>query len=261
MMKSFMIKGNAYRQGMLIRSAIKLFVPVAVALGIWLMYAVCSGRAIGIGDGVYDSFATGKLPPPHSWYVWALYGLYVIFYGVTSLKFKVGIVALFVIIALWYVILRFVLAWNCVWWQTVLSFPVGVLFAAREEGLRAMISRRGVLVYGCSILLCVALFFADRMAGVSHSVFYDLRLVSLGPLTILVFYLVPTRLGMPFRWLGVISFEIYLLHCVFERGLASCITEPHAYCVVTIGATIALAHLVHRVDASLIRTVRRIVFR
>lgn len=260
LVRSVMGKREGYLRGFLPRSFIRLGIPLITATVVACLFLMIKGEAVNLPHRGYDLLTRGRNFPYHSWYVYALMTHYVAF-AVAFARGTVGrgIVRFAVFSFGYYLLLRFGLKWPWVWYKTSFAMVLGAFWAYREDAIQGAVIRLRWRAYAlvAAVLAVCALF-----QTIPKSVFpwvteaRNLSLLVIGPATVLVMYVlqgIPHRLTAVFAFLGGISYEIYLLHFVGERGFAGLFSCPLLYCLVTILAAIGLAYPVHCFNAFLIR--------
>lgn len=246
----------AYWRPFPVRSAVKLLTPVLI-LGLGLQLSVWLG-----GDTVREAFASvtsgSLLGIPHAWYVKTL----LFFYLVTCFCYRcIPRRALFcigaVVLAYW-LVMRILHSREFYWWMTCMAFPAGWAFSMKEARVRALVVARPLLVSGLSALALVLAYALYRLNDCLpicrvREPFY----VLLGPtvaLCIMVFGVLE-RIA-PLRFLGIISYEIYLIHGIFEYGFLDRGWHPAAYIAAVLAATVGLAVPLHWLDMKVMGRLR-----
>ena len=268
LVRSVLRNRDGYLKGFLPRSFIKIGIPLAAATIAACLFLKFRGEAVGLPHRGYELLTRGRNFPYHSWYVYVLLAHYVAFaIAFARGPFRRGLL-LFAGFSLGlYLFLRFGLRWPSVWWRTSLAMTLGALWAYHEERIRSAVLRWNWRVYG---IASVVVLFCLAVQNVPESTLprvKDLRVHSVlvvGPATVLIMYVLhglPRLVTGSFAFLGVISYEIYLLHFVGERGLVSLFASPIPYCLAAVLVAVLLAYPVHRLDTSVVRYLSRLLVR
>lgn len=212
--KGFAAKGDGYLSGFIARSFGKLLrglVPVVAVYSLWLQ---TQGRFMPL---FLKFWQDGNTPVPNTWYVYALLLMYVLWW--MSWRFLhrpvIRLASLWAGVLIYFCVMEFVLDWNFVWARTILAFPIGATFAVNERKILAAIDQRPLIVYAsvlvalvlaiaiCSCIPCGFVAIAGR--GLTST---------LGIFVILTWYAMPVPDLMALRFLGGVSYELYLVHGV-----------------------------------------------
>lgn len=246
--KGFAAKGGEYLSGFVARSLGKLLrglVPVVVVYSLWLQ---TQGRFVPL---FLKFWQDGNTPVPNTWYVYALLLMYVLWWMSWRLLRHpvIRLASLWAGVLIYFCVMEFVLDWNFVWARTILAFPIGATIAVNERKILAAIDQRPLKVY-FSVLVALALAIVIRSSIPCGIVAIAGRGLTstLGIFVILTWYAVPLPDLKALRFLGNISYELYLVHGVviafafplLRRGFAG-------FAFVVLVTSIALASVLNRV--------------
>ena len=185
----------------------------------------------------------------YSWFIFAIIAAYIVFFICARFLKKHIVAGLFAGAVIWCVICR-LLVFDSYWYNTILAFPLGAVFAKNYESITAGLKKRYVLWLAVSLVgTCVLHFFALNFI-VPAPVFQIAAM--------LVFCLFITLLSMKIEiknkaldFLGAMTLEIYLVHVLFvelfsEKFINNLeplfyIQNPFPYMAVIIVLTIPLA--------------------
>ncbi len=257
LMKSFLRRGDEYLDGFLPRSLIKLGIPLLGAAFVMCICLKLEGRNIDLARRMTRFVLRGQNFPQHSWFVYALAVHYVFFF--CSLKWLPaarGICAFAALSVCYYAVVRWGVHWPTVWHRTSLCMSVGVAWAFYENLIRSAVSRRGCAVLGC-MLTALLLWHVGSVAGMPFSSFLanktrEFAYLLTGPALALAMYVIrglPRMAVESFRFLGVISFEMYLLHFVGERNVDRLGLGSVESFIVVLLVTVPMACLAHVFNA------------
>lgn len=257
LMFSYSRKGEAYLHSFFWKSAIKLLIPLLLTTIIYQTILYIIGE-FDIQQ-IWKVFVTGGTPLVHSWYVYSLFFLYLLF--LLSFKFAIRptssdlnkCLVVTVLVLVYYIVTRYCFGWQFHWWITCMSFPMGLFYSKYEQNVQAMVKRYGWL----PIPIVLVLLIIKLSTGQETPFFAELPYVFLGPLVAIALY----RLPLPTKnkllnFLGTISFEIYLTHGIYEHLLRGVFSSPYVYILVVITTTIitswVLHHLYHMITSRLL---------
>lgn len=204
-------KSDSYLDGYLGHTSQKLLLP--------LVLAMIAGAVLLLLDGsfslksIYINYRQGKtLLCNHSWYVFELYAFALIFWTSAKVSSKKNLpMVILAATALMYVVMRWLLHWEFFWYLSSFGFPLGFFFAYHEQEIRDLAKRHGVVIYG-ALAICSLLLFGGY-ALTKNAEFRTLPQTAIGLIAVMCSWIlpVPSR-GRVLYWLGVISFELYLVH-------------------------------------------------
>ena len=159
------------------------------------------------------------------------------------------------------------------WYNTTLIFIMGILFAKYERQIKAAMGKAWKVLLPVSVVLLAGWYILEQFIEGRFGYYqewaghpgYPEKLITLLVQLILcmlfMFVLLlinlKVRFGNPvLRFLGAISFEIYLIHDVYMRllpgGVGKKLPDP-AYLALTYGLSILTAWVIAKVDRSLLK--------
>lgn len=243
LMVSYNNKGDGYLNGFVKRRIIvTLLLPFLLALLLYRSVAIDLPGAI---ESICLLLKNGIVTLPHSWYVFAIFVLYIAFY--LSCKVAKGKKSLFLLILLCavYIIVTKHQGYARCWYISILAFPAGVIYAYYSRHFITQIYKyTRWIVPVCLLLAAVFYLLKSELGYMLVYVFIPLIIIYLCS-TLNVEQL--SRIG-GIRWLSEISYEIYLC-----QGIAICLLEKFAIemipCIYIISVyllTILLAYVVHQ---------------
>ncbi|MBQ6140577.1 MAG: acyltransferase [Kiritimatiellae bacterium] len=258
--KSMEARPGEYLGGLPLRSLVKLGVPLLVAAVVMCLCLKLGGHDVRLLARLRAMALRGSNFPPHSWYVWSLFFLYAYFW--LSFRFlprRAGIAAFALLTTAHFAMLRWGLRWQKWWWLTVMSMPVGVVWASCEERIASCVRRLSWRFYALALLYMALLAAAWQMLPnnmrLARNFVHIAVYMAMGPAVALSAYAIrglPRALVAPFAFLGRISFEIYLLHFVGERIIRKSGWGPWTSLLVVLAATLPLAYAAHAFDAAVV---------
>lgn len=209
-------------------AAIKLLPKFFIASGVYAIIMTACGHEIHLGRNILAG--SSSLPIPFTWYIPAIMLLYGIFYGADRFcrADKELIVCIALGVAVYWLMTALVFKWPFYWWKSVWGFVAGFVFAANEEKLQRAIARSPAAIYFSAVVLFAGIYGLDCISYFPVRFFADhLFLAVLGPVVALVMYRV--RIPGLFGAIGVISYEMYIVHGAFVGTFHQCISNGLLY--------------------------------
>lgn len=239
--------GVAYWVRFVARSLVKLLPPVfLVGFCLW-MFRVATGTASD--ETVWVPAVRNCVLSFHDWFVWTLLLFYVLF----ALSFAVagtarGILPVSVGVCAYWFVSRHVLGIQSYWWVTCFAFPVGLLFSRFEAAILNVVSRKGLVVpIVATALLAVVTMLSCRRDLPIVGKFKEPFFAVLGPVVaICLLYFNPLRKSRALCFLGGISYEIYVVHGLFEYAFFPLRNQPHLYVAMVVSVSVLAAVGLHR---------------
>lgn len=248
---------GAYLRSFPRRTVARLLPPFLVLGPVYAIWMLSVGE-ITPGDFALRLATLRILDIPHDWYVIAIAFLYAFFWASASLsgvRRRAAIASIGALsLAFWVAVsLIFGDGSRRVWHLTCLSFPLGVVFAEFEGRIRAAFKARPFAVAFASVAAVAVALQIYRMKGVPVIArFREPLLCSLGPMAALAFMsFVDLRRAWPLCALGAWSYEIYLVHGVFEKMSLHAGLSGAAHVAAVFAATIPAAWALSKFDARL----------
>lgn len=246
LMLSFSKGGGRYLQNFIAKASIKLLLP--------LLFTTClyQGALFILGDfnieKILIDIASGiEMPLIHSWYVYALFLFYLLFYIVFKYNNSSNIwpgLKLTLLMIVYYVVTRYVLDWPFYWWITCMAFPMGFFYSRYEDIIKEFLKEH----YWVTLPVIIALLSIKLLSGTYTPFFAELPYILLGPIVAVVLYRMPLPVdNKMLNFLGSLSFEIYLTHGAFEELLRTSFNSPYIYIFAVITATIVTSWILNNV--------------
>lgn len=226
LMVSYRRKGAAYLRGFIPHRLAKLLPPFLVAMLGWLLL-----MKLKYGHDMLAPFATlanGAGPLPNSWFVYAVLLFYLFFYVVARLtpKPRQVIAALWLLSTL-YIMALAALGFGEWWYMSIYALNVGFTYAYCERRVKAWLSgdRRRLLLALLALLAVVALPVLPRLLLGRDFHLSWLANYAVPLYVVLCIYVLGMRGGRVLRFLGTISYEIYLV-----QGCCMRVVTAHQDC-------------------------------
>ena len=223
-MKSFKRKGSLYQDAFFKKHLLKLLAPYFVCVSLWQAFNFLTHK-IDMAN-LWVCLQKGNLYPilPHSWFPLALVILYFSF-GIAIQKGGRIWKKVFCATSLYYIVVRYWLCFPNFWWVPIWSFPIGICYAENEDFIIKFANH----VRWCCPIICWVLFILAFSCLCSFSPFKNLPFLSELSYTMtgvcVAAYLSCGKAGngLPvLRWLGGLTYEIYLLHGIIFGVICYC---------------------------------------
>lgn len=188
-------------------------------------------------------FSTGNVDSilPFSWYVFCAILFYFIFYYVFKyIKSEIkGILWIFIITCSLSVMLAFVIDYPPHWWKSLFFFPMGAFVKNAEK---ILIGKKVLSVFYImlAIILTIALLIILNNYEVKHTIYIAVRLCPL--IYILALMIINISFNL-LKWLGNISYEIYLVQGIVFYSLQRFIHEDLYFIILSLISIIVLAFI------------------
>ncbi len=242
-----------------------VLIPYLIITLIYWTYSAATGEAYSIGY-VLRSFFNGKPIVNHSWYVIHCLYLYIVFY-ISMRIAKQNNKSLFLINAIGYLLwigFTYYLDFEIQWWATSHLFLLGLFWAINEQRLLNTIRQHYFIIFiPIAIVFALLHFFPEKSKELIPTrfdfiIWYVLTSLCVGMLFLAV--VLKVRFGNPvLKYLGSISFEIYLIQGLLERFYHSDAIYIHTetlYVLLSLISTIVLASLLHRFNMMFFKAIK-----
>jgi len=240
---AYSIKERAgYLKGFVLKKILILLIPAFFAYLISL-----AGLAVQYSYRVFDELQRPWMfPLSVNWFIWELLGFYLVTYicaRVGDLR-KTHIAVL--ICGLVFIVIAFLAKLENPWYGSTLCFWLGIVYYEyREELCRIWLDKRNlatVIVLGIVCLGSAAGFMLLGDGFLGNVILRNLASVSFVAALMLILPYVKVENPVS-RWLGTISFEIYLLHVSVVTLFEYLIKDIFVSSIVSIAMTIVLAYI------------------
>lgn len=209
---SYSKKGDGYMQGFLRHRFAKLLPPFLIAtIGYELYQSFQDGHST---LSSLTAIAHGGTMLPDSWFVLTIMFYYLLFYVCARLFHKPSVI----VMSLWfvtagYIAMCYCLGWERYWYKTVCAINLGFTYSLLEVRIRRFVTtHRGVLV-------CLVWVMTILIVGLSFSS-VKLPISFLMPLLVVASIYAMGMVRCRFlEFLGTISYEIYLMQCIWRHKL------------------------------------------
>lgn len=253
-MYSWINKKN-YDKGFLIKRY-KRIVPLYIfaTFVYWITYKLLDTH-YSLKEIFHLTFIKGSPIVIHSWYIIVILVFYFFFYllmKVFKRNYLAIIVSSFFLCFLW-IEIRKVLNYGPWWSISILSIPIGMLWALYKEDIEKIVHR----FYLPTLILSFVAFIFSWKYKLNNPLFYYLfeyggnayRQSLFFPITVILICMKFKFNNKALKHLGTISLETYLFHGLFvnlifvKTGLPE--TDPLLYSLISILCSIALSSVIH----------------
>lgn len=252
--KSYMNKGEAYKEGFLKRRLPGIVLPYIIMIPVyWVMYALTT--EVYSLPAVLYTYAIGEPIVLFSWYIiniTVFYAVYHVLMGVCGKNYD-AMVRYGMLWHLLYLILCMKLGFGFWWYQTSHVLMFGMYWAIHEQEILKTLQKKGmgILVWTGFLIAFVLGIFAPWLL---HSYAAMVVLNMIAALLFVTGWMKLNRriqFGNPIlQFLGKISLETYLVQGLFITALRSnvlYIRNEFVWCSLVLVCSVACAYLFHLV--------------
>ena len=253
--RSITLKGKAYLSNFLSHRLWKSVVlPYAIALIIFLVYL-----NVDVPDAstLVGDWSRGITLLPNAWFIVVLALMYLGFYFINKTSGRCHEVKMF-LYTLVYIIIVYSIGFERCWYVSVIMFPLGMLYADKENDLVAFANRYRARIWLIPMMMGITGACFIMQTVVSSIVAYMALTIALVFVMISIEVERIGKIGV-FSFLSAISYEIYLCHGVamkMFRGKYLNITEDWMFVIAVVALTLILASVVKFIVSRLAGTNR-----
>ena len=243
-------KGELYIKKFPRNRLLDIYLKYLLVILIYFLYNIILSSPMKI-NRIITSFLFGGTIAINGWYLQAIIVSYVAFYLIVSFVKPKLFIPAFCVYLIAYIVLCLFLGLGILWYQSYLPFFVGIVCANKKEEIYAFLDSKKTFII--SFLVSVFLFCVTLFLG-------NLRILPF-VLTVMckmfssVFFVSTILLGTSFlsvrfcitRWLGKISFEIYVVHGLFIGIARKCTNNNLIYAMLIYVFSIIAATLLNKV--------------
>ena len=240
----------------LIKRLIKILVPYWICEIIYIVVSVVCNIALQVDvtrKNIFLSAIQMRTIVENSWYVGAILLLYVVFYICKKVLPKIDLTLK---ITLLMIIASFVFK-N--YWMTFFAFPLGIFIGEREQSILKLGKGKRFTFFIISFVLCALAiglkFYGNSIDNEMYMNVSDM-LTSVLFASAVFFMLTFVKIGNRIlKFLGNISYEIYLLHGLALRVAYKYVGLKYSvlFYIVALAVTVSLSYLTNRVSSVIIK--------
>lgn len=252
LMVSYINKRESYLEGFLSRRFIKILPAFLIAtIGYEIFQSLHSDHSTLES---LTAIVHGGTMLPDSWFVITIMIYYLIFYSCARFFHKPSAL----VISLWvstviYITSLVLLGWESYWYKTIVSINIGSTYALLEPHIKHLITKhpRYLVVGASTITLLIIAIGVAKQFGLSALMLVHFLMPLLAVACV---YATGRWSSRALNRAGTISFEIYIMQCIWRHVLYTTSTiHWSVYLVVTFAITIITAWLLHSLCNSLTR--------
>lgn len=239
LMLSYINKGEHYLHGFLGHRFARLLPPFLIAAIGYEIY-----KSTFPNHSTLDSLmsiAHGGTVLPDSWFIITIIVYYLLFYVVARLLRN----SVRIVIGLWmtsfaYIALLYYLGWGSYWYNTVCVFNFGTTYVLLENKIKNYLNAHHALL-PCAAVSTAVLIVMFSLTSYIKPIFYLMPLI-----VIFAIYAMGTCQSRALAFLGTISYEIYIMQCIWRHTLfVTSYIHWSVYLLSTLAMTIITAWLLH----------------
>lgn len=235
---------SGYWRGFLLRSLPKILLPFLILAGVYWIFLLLSG---GKFHGLH-----------HVWYVKCLLLFYVISFVVFRFVPRHALVLISLAVFGYWFSMRFLHGSKSYWWMTCFAFPMGFLFSAGEDRIREFVIRRPWTACLTLVAILVAVSVPVCIPAARSVRFVEPFYAVLGPAVAFCLYAFNglERFGA-LCFLGTCSYEVYLVHGIFEYGFRRFGWSSPVYVTAVLAVALVTAVPLRLINAKVLGFLRR----
>ena len=253
-------KGEAIFKGYIIKRAIRLYIPFVV---VDTIYAICNRVSLHnyIRSLLTLMTARGNDPTKWSsvWFVWAIFYLGIVFF--ISFKFaksKKKALIMHLLLTIGYIVVMYLLGFGFWWYNTVLAYFYGILFAIYKKQIVEFISRFQFLLVPVSLRGVLGLVY---YMSKGHYTFWPQSACVILSLVCIVYIFskVEIRKQHILNLIGIASLELFLIQGLRLLLFNDTVVRPGWMLVVWSIVIVASAIIVNKISTWIVgKIVRKI---
>jgi peptidoglycan/LPS O-acetylase OafA/YrhL len=256
---------NDYLKGFLKKRLSAILVPYVLVMVLYWLELAAYGQIYGVRT-IAKTYESGYPLVSNSWYVVAIFFYYVFFWVIARISQKLGkqiiLPAAFGFCIAWIFVCRG-LGWGTWWYTTIFGIWAGSVWGVYEEQILRVVKQHYWRVFAASAaLFAVAWALHVESPDASDTVGVWIYIISC-EIAVCAFSVLMVCLGRKIslhspalKWLGTISYEIYLLHGLFLsvwRSGTIYIRTDAVWIGAVFASTLVAGWLVHMLSQKLIK--------
>ena len=245
LMVSYQKKGDEYLQSFLKKRLLKIALPAILVSLLHLL--LCGNGGISLIDRGRQIVTQGATLLPHYWFVWVILFEYLLFW--CSYKWLPGKLPRYSILlfTIAFTVTTALASFDRCWWICSLAFPTGVYFALYESDIFSFCGKKA-LNYWLALVFSGLAFVGLYLTGnlICRALCY-IFIPFMAALTVARLPLDTIKFPI-LRWVGAISYEIYLIHITamtLLRGQHIYISSNLSYIAAVLFLTMGTAYGIH----------------
>lgn len=233
---------EGYMKGFIIKRSVRILLPAYVIYVLIQFVEVVLEQDLSIFWNIIDIH---NFIVSNNWFIWEILGFYILF-GLLFWMEKhwkvlggvlIGLSVIFIIVAFWMRIAN-------PWYGSTLCFGLGIVFYLYRDRLSFICCRcfgKVVMVSGVVTLACIALFFwLGNDSFIGNPVARNMAAASFCIMVVTILQKVMLK-NYATMWLGVCSYEIFLVHPYVLAIVSNRIGNRIVYILVVVASTVFLA--------------------
>ncbi len=237
---SFDKKGNDYLNGFFKKRLSKLIYPYIIVIFAWnieQLFVYPERNMLEMWHLMFNGITDGILP--HSWFVIAIIVFYIVYYfSFKYFKQNVRLIVIFLFLAAYFPLMRFILYWGINWYITSYMFFLGFVYYKYEEQIKK-----------CNVFVWLAATFVMSLAITGACDYTDMIFNGAFSLAFICGITIFETKSRVLHFLGSISYELYIVQALPQYALLNLEIPQWLTVVIIVLLDIVLAYGLHRIVA------------
>jgi peptidoglycan/LPS O-acetylase OafA/YrhL len=244
LMISYQKKGEAYLSHFF-RHRFSKLLPAFLLLTIAYSAYLCIVWHNSVSNILYELVCKGHTPLPSSWFMYAIIYQYIAFYLACKLsgsKPRCLVVASILTIA--YIIAVNLMEYGYWWWISHPSFVCGMIVASYEKEFKLLLNDNKLII--CALPLLIIMSSAVIGHFILHTTLDSVTTNMIPFIVLFTVYAFGAMKSKSMNYLGKISLEIYLVHCLAIRLVLHFDLSWLPFTLAVFAVTIPMAIIAHK---------------
>ena len=259
LMAQYMHSRKRYMAHFLRNRILSLYIMYLMTAVLYLIYNLwCGGIEVSILS-IIKTLTFGGTIVENGWYIQAVFIVYIAFYMIFRLSIQDDLkVALMFLATIFYCILCLIMNLPNTWYESIFAVVLGIAWCRYRNKIDNMFSGYIPMLVGMIFLFCTSfLLYRCGIFTPAISVLFEIvSALAFAALVTLLIVNVSIRCRIT-RFLGAISFEIYVLQGLFMSALRNVIHNDYVYILSVIPCVLIGSFVYHQIIKRVNKYIKR----